>query len=695
MIAWETLLSGNPLFKRSWVEREVGSDAFDYGFLIGNEGLIGDFKADIYITFAHRSIQEFFGAFFFVLQLIEGKDIDGLLGTSRKDPIFMKNPLFLHFMFWFLSEKRKTDYFPLGNTDKACEILDSYIYNKIFRLLGSTQLTQEFPAIDFQRAFDSKDNINIEHFKRMLERFKNIKYLVHGGDAFHDWILNHILPTCHTLKVMIEDELLSDVNPELLKSGGNTTNVLLSDKAYTAGVLEYLCEVAVQFNRQLVVYFFVTLYDIDLSNVLHRDIKELHIVGTGQVATAILAWNLISTPFLTHLSVIGHVRLDPSVMSVIRKEVREGKLPRLQSLSFPGMNLKGQLKNLLDEKANLTNMTQLNLAHCDLDKKDLEALCFASNNGLLPSLMSLGLDYRLFTSGEKNIFAQNWGNLTSLSVKPLTKLGFKNLMKGIGQRKLTNLNKLCLLMMQNETCNLGKLQLNNKLPHLEHVSLQRCVTSKENLKHVSRMLTHWILQTLDISHSRGITGELSTLTRQDLRSLRNLTLHDYELNGKDMENLAQANEKGKLSNLDNLDLSENYYLTAKFGAYSSQWFNLRKLKINNTRDELSSISGLPVHLPVIKELRITGENSIHIWRGCLEHLEKLDIVVLRSQLSDILPSLVRKVEDGSLPALRTVWFLPYDASLSIMDDILAKLSKNGVDICIVNLNPEIDTGWTE
>ena len=133
-IAWETLLSGNPLFERSRVEREVGEDVFDYGFLIGNEELIGDVKADILITFAHRSIQEFFGAFFFVLQLIEGKDIDDLLGPNQDKPIFLMTPLFLHFCFWFLSKKSCTRYFILGNTDKACDILHSYIYSRIQRL---------------------------------------------------------------------------------------------------------------------------------------------------------------------------------------------------------------------------------------------------------------------------------------------------------------------------------------------------------------------------------------------------------------------------------------------------------------------------------------------------------------------------------------------------------------------------------
>ena len=61
-LAFESLLTGNYLLKRSEVITEVGPDAFDYGLLIGHEDaekLIRDETADIYVTFPHRSIQEF------------------------------------------------------------------------------------------------------------------------------------------------------------------------------------------------------------------------------------------------------------------------------------------------------------------------------------------------------------------------------------------------------------------------------------------------------------------------------------------------------------------------------------------------------------------------------------------------------------------------------------------------------------
>ena len=101
----QTLLSGNPLLRRSDVIKELCDDAFDYGLLIGHEEgymLIRDVNADIYVTFPHRSLQEFLGALYFVLILQEGHQIERLLGIDDRNWIFMKNPVFLQFCLWLL-----------------------------------------------------------------------------------------------------------------------------------------------------------------------------------------------------------------------------------------------------------------------------------------------------------------------------------------------------------------------------------------------------------------------------------------------------------------------------------------------------------------------------------------------------------------------------------------------------------------
>ena len=101
-LAWKTLRTGKPLLKRSEVISQVGAQAFDYGLLIGHEDfrLIADETADIFVTFPHRSIQEFLGALYVILSLIEGVSVQSLLGDDPNSSLFFQNPLFFYFANW-------------------------------------------------------------------------------------------------------------------------------------------------------------------------------------------------------------------------------------------------------------------------------------------------------------------------------------------------------------------------------------------------------------------------------------------------------------------------------------------------------------------------------------------------------------------------------------------------------------------
>ena len=86
------------MLQRGHIIEEVGPDAFDYGLLIGHEDahmLMRDETADIFVTFPHRSILEFLGAFYFVLSLGEEQT---LLNRVNKEVMeYLKNSLFSEF----------------------------------------------------------------------------------------------------------------------------------------------------------------------------------------------------------------------------------------------------------------------------------------------------------------------------------------------------------------------------------------------------------------------------------------------------------------------------------------------------------------------------------------------------------------------------------------------------------------------
>ena len=64
-----------------------------------------DSTADTYVTYVHRSIEEFFGSFEFLQALDDGKSIDEILGSDCEEPIFMVNPLVMKFCLWLLTTR--------------------------------------------------------------------------------------------------------------------------------------------------------------------------------------------------------------------------------------------------------------------------------------------------------------------------------------------------------------------------------------------------------------------------------------------------------------------------------------------------------------------------------------------------------------------------------------------------------------
>ena len=70
-LAWEGLQKGRSLYRRSEIEKEVGNDAFHYGFIIGykDRRILRDLTSDIYVCFLHRTVQEYLAAYYIAYEL--------------------------------------------------------------------------------------------------------------------------------------------------------------------------------------------------------------------------------------------------------------------------------------------------------------------------------------------------------------------------------------------------------------------------------------------------------------------------------------------------------------------------------------------------------------------------------------------------------------------------------------------------
>ena len=166
-LAFEMLLSGNPLLDKSEVLEEVGNEAFDYGLFIRHAN--PHENSDIFVTFADRSIQEFLAAFYFIWMLNEKHTVNSLLGDDPDNIILVTEPLFLKFCLWFLRSKQK--HITLRNSSIIYGNLKDFCVRCIKSMqLDVAEIADTYPALDPTAADASKDEL---HMKFIAHIFKN------------------------------------------------------------------------------------------------------------------------------------------------------------------------------------------------------------------------------------------------------------------------------------------------------------------------------------------------------------------------------------------------------------------------------------------------------------------------------------------------------------------------------------------
>ena len=239
-LALQTLIANNPLVQKNEVLRIVGDAAFEYGFFSGHE----DFRpctnptADIYVTYGHRSIEEFFGSFGFIQALDNGQSIDDILGYDCEKPIFMVNPLVLKFCLWFLSAKYfefwKQTYDELVSYVSKCidcHRLDTMIVGGLFRAIdiGISLMHRNNLLLNFYKdVFDKCVGIGIIYLRMYYQKiFSN--YLTTILGLLNPKILNKVTV------FSINETLTADVNIDRSKF-----NILIRTKGMEDDSLQIL-----------------------------------------------------------------------------------------------------------------------------------------------------------------------------------------------------------------------------------------------------------------------------------------------------------------------------------------------------------------------------------------------------------------------------------------------------------------------
>ena len=646
-LAYETLLSGNPLLQKDEVFKIIGDDAFKYGLLIGHEDgflLLQNAAADILVTFPHRSIQEFLGAFYFITMLYKGANIDRLRGINYAEPIFMRNPLFLHFCLWLV---RFCSHFPIRKGRIMYEAMRSYVLERIdFAQLYLREASISYPALDFSRAYVMRDLIIRSFLEDVLLHCQQTVHLIMTFYSIKSTLtsLRHLLPRVTSMDVRLigidSRGFVTTSSLDRLREDRHDCVKICLDCYGTEQTIQDIIEIVATYTKKNISLTLMLKGDdssveVDLSRILHERLKRLCILDRGR-SIIDCEEDIPRCPQLTNLSLLG-TTICRRVLFSVMGSVHCGILPRLQHLSFAFSTIVG---NPIVPEWN--TLISLDWTGAPINIDDISKLL---------NLKALSISARHIRSPFEVMFRELAPNLTRLVLLDLT--------AGENRIFIQILEAGCL-------SNLNSLTLSDGLVKTKRQVLPWTPGSRQPLNHLALTgfyelfllnLPMFVLYELNISHSRGITGNLHTLFWGNCPSLDTLILCDCGLNLEDFNNLGNALEEGKLPKLQSLDMSQNdgsfTVLSLHGSKQNSQSFqHLQTLRIFTSGGDRLEVS---TQWPHLQQLEIV----------CLgEHYYPIDVVA-------------EAFEEGYTPRLKMVWLM-VEGDIPIYGYKKERLNRHGI-----------------
>ena len=302
---------------------------------------------------------------------------------------------------------------------------------------------------------------------------------------------------------------------------------------------------------------------LKLLALLQDDISGIDLDCGRRSAMAVCSNEMPICPFLSRLSFRSYV-FDRDLFTVLRYAIQNGHLPKLRHVSFPDCSFPtNDILHPLFQSLNNT-LTHLDFCDTELSESDIQFLTEVKTLSSLV-LSSKSIASEVAVSG---IFRHRWISLTSLTLGDVDAQLNTAFVLAVNENKFPNLTELRISAKYKaqkereshpERSTEDAININgldpHKLPHLKSLTLFRMINTPLGLSMLVEKVITWKLTDLDISHSIGIRGFLSTCFVQHFPLLQNLILHNSQLNREDVQSLAAAKVQDKIPKLQYLDIS--------------------------------------------------------------------------------------------------------------------------------------------
>ena len=501
-LARQCLQSGIYFFKRDEVLRTIGENAFEYGFFSGHEDfrLLGDVEADVFITFPHGTIEEFFGAFSFVLSILDGVNADSITQPNSSIPIFMTNAYFLEFCLFAISHICK-------KTTSVKEAMAQYALGMInLPQLDMSCIRFIFPTLCWYAAVATGLKLFVKFLKDLFSKCNRVKVLLMNSEEFSFGIIdaiNCLFPNLHCLYLNernVRSDCIHLAFPPKLYPGYLNIIIYHQDDHIFVKVKSFLSEL--QRKNCLFVLVFRLDYEVDLSRFLCPEVSQIYLICCGnQICKVSFGCTQQRCDKLTHISIKG-LHVTRNCLSALSNANKAGYFPILSHVQFPECHFvdDNNIKSLF--QSTWPNLSGLNINTCFLSKVDVDAL--SKHESLLPSLnslsMYLGANYKLIQETNVPILARyrkvGWNNefkLNTILSKSLTQVYLHDIDTNSYSDVPTSVN-------------------NHALPKLNNLGMP--LVNSDKMHWMGKLLMHWVGKLL--MHRVG---------KLDIPALQSLTMH--------------------------------------------------------------------------------------------------------------------------------------------------------------------------
>ena len=303
-------------------------------------------------------------------------------------------------------------------------------------------------------------------------------------------------------------------------------------------------------------------------------------------------------------------------VEAIGKANDQGYLPCMKILSLNrNVNISGSLRKLVS--GSFSELTDLALYECNLTEDDVSAIHEANGKGFLPSI---DLTVKSLSSSGHipvvPVMCGAWREQEVLDVREceFSKQDVTTIAEASRHSRLPSVKEINLSKNKNTSGHIDSL-LSSNWQSLQKLNMWDCNLTVEDIRvlgEANRKGYLPSLQEVNLSFNRTLSGQLALLLNHTWPALQVLYLQYCNLTVEDIRALGEANRKGYLPSIHEVDLSENKALSGQLALlFTHTWPVLQKLNLQYCYPTVEDIRALVEanrkgYLPFLQMLDLTG-----------------------------------------------------------------------------------------